>query len=162
MRDTENRYSGTNQCKFSLHLHRQNWFIRRIWRHYGGAGDYVTPTWTEKDLYLGPSFNELVNGHYAPVPVRFAGASLEDLKYELEDGTSRYIACKKSCHSWPCHTKFDGQAKLQRVGGLCNVLFARNCNRHCCANCKVSSCNIYQLEDNVGINILGKHDRCHG
>ncbi|XP_067203399.1 uncharacterized protein [Linepithema humile] len=135
--------------------------IFRIWTHYGGAGDYVAPTWTEKDLYLGPSFNELVNGHYTPIPVRFAGASLEDLRYELEDRTSCYIACKKSCHSWPCHMKFDGQAKSQRVGGLCNVLFARNRNRRCCANCKVSSCNTCQLDDNVGINILGKHSRCH-
>ncbi|KYM79718.1 Ras guanine nucleotide exchange factor E [Atta colombica] len=113
--------------------------IFRVWSHYGGAGDYVAPTWTEKNLYLGPSYNELMNGNYTPVPVRFAGASLEDLRYELEDRTSRYIACEKSCHSWPCQTKFDGRARFQRAGGLCNVLFARSRNVcHCdyAASCK--------------------------
>ncbi|KAG5318446.1 GEFE factor, partial [Acromyrmex heyeri] len=106
--------------------------IFRVWNHYGGAGDYVAPTWTEKNLYLGPRYNELMNGNYTPVPVRFAGASLEDLKYELEDRTPRYIACEKSCHSWPCQTKFDGRARFQRAGGLCNVLFARSRNVcHC-------------------------------
>ncbi|XP_029674770.1 uncharacterized protein LOC115242528 [Formica exsecta] len=100
--------------------------VFRIWTRYGGAGDFVTPTWTEKDLYLGSSFNELVNGHYTPVPVRFAGASLQDLMYELGDRTPRYVTCKKSCQSWPCQMKFDSQAKSQRSGGLCNVIFARN------------------------------------
>ncbi|EGI65001.1 Ras guanine nucleotide exchange factor E [Acromyrmex echinatior] len=113
--------------------------IFRVWNHYGGAGDYVAPTWTEKNLYLGPRYNELMNGNYTPVPVRFAGASLEDLRYELEDRTPRYIACEKSCHSWPCQTKFDGRARFQRAGGLCNVLFARSRNVcHCdyAASCK--------------------------
>ncbi|KYN37990.1 Ras guanine nucleotide exchange factor E [Trachymyrmex septentrionalis] len=114
--------------------------IFRVWSHYGGAGDYIAPTWTEKNLYLGPSYNELMNGNYTPVPVRFAGASLEDLRYELEGRTPRYIACEKSCHSWPCQTKFDGRARFQRADGLCNVLFARSRNYvcHCdyTANCK--------------------------
>ncbi|XP_018312586.1 uncharacterized protein [Mycetomoellerius zeteki] len=138
--------------------------IFRVWNHYGGAGDYVAPTWTEKNLYLGPYYNELMNGNYTPVPVRFAGASLEDLKYELEDRTPRYIAYEKSCHSWPCQTKFDGQARLQRAGGLCNVLFARSRNVcHCdyAASCKSSPCNVCQLDNSVGINVFGKHSRCH-
>ncbi|XP_011880382.1 PREDICTED: uncharacterized protein LOC105568916 [Vollenhovia emeryi] len=137
--------------------------IFRVWNHYGGAGDYVTPTWTEKDLYLGPSYNELMNGCYTPVPVRFAGASLEDLRYELGDRT-RYIACEKSCQSWPCQTRLDGRARLQRAGGLCNVLFARSRNVRGCdyaASCKSSRCNICQLDNSVGINVRGKHNRCH-
>ncbi|KAL6259059.1 hypothetical protein P5V15_008981 [Pogonomyrmex californicus] len=134
-----------------------------LWSHYGGAGDYVTPTWTEKDLYLGPSYNELMDGHYTPVPVRFAGASLEDIKYELEDRMSHYVACEKSCRSWPCQTRFGGRARLQRADGLCNVLFARNRNVRRCdyaASCKSSPCNICQLDNSVGIDILGKHSRC--
>ncbi|XP_018360990.1 PREDICTED: uncharacterized protein LOC108759841 [Trachymyrmex cornetzi] len=138
--------------------------IFRVWSHYGGAGDYVAPTWTEKNLYLGPCYNELMNGNYTPVPVRFAGASLEDLRYELKDRTPRYIACEKSCHSWPCQTKFDGRARFQRAGGLCNVLFARSrdvCHCDYAASCKSSPCNVCQLDNSVGINVLGKHNRCH-
>lgn len=132
----------------------------RIWTRYGGAGDYVTPTWTEKDLYLGPSFNELVDGHYTPVPIRFAGISLQDLKYELKD----YTPCRveRSCHSWPCQMKLDRRTKSQRASGLCNVLFARNHNSRCCehiASCKSSPCNVCELDDSVGIE---KHCRCHG
>lgn len=137
----------------------------RIWTRYGGTGDFVAPTWTDKDLYLGSSFNELVNGHYTPVPVRFAGASLQDLMYELGDRTPYYVTCKKSCQSWPCQIKFGGQAKSQRSGGLCNVIFARNRSAHrhdCTASCKSTSCNICQLDDSVGVNIPGKHSRCHG
>ncbi|EZA52083.1 Ras guanine nucleotide exchange factor E [Ooceraea biroi] len=104
-----------------------------------------------------------MNGHYTPVPVRFAGASLEDLKYELEDRTSRYVACEKSCHSWPCQAK-SGQGKSQRTGGLCNVLYARNRNRHrydYTTSCKSSPCNICQLDESVGIDIRGQHGRCN-
>lgn len=143
---------------------RRKRLIVRVWSHYGGAGDYITPTWTEKDLYLGPAYNELVNGRYTPVPVRFAGASLEELRYELEDRTSRYVAREKSCHSWPCQTRFGGRARLQRAGGLCNVLFARSPNvrrRDYVASCKSSPCNVCQLDNSVGINVLGKHSRCH-
>ncbi|XP_071561165.1 uncharacterized protein [Temnothorax nylanderi] len=138
-------------------------FVPLLWNHYGGAGDYIIPTWTDKDLYLGPAYNELMNGRYTPVPVRFAGASLEDLRYELEDRT-RYIACEKSCRSWPCQTRFGGRARLQRADGLCNVLFARsrNARRHdYAASCKSSPCNVCQLDNSVGINVLGKHSRCH-
>ncbi|CAL1689274.1 unnamed protein product [Lasius platythorax] len=113
--------------------------VFRVWTRYGGAGDFVAPTWTEKDLYLGPSFNELMNGHYTPVPVRFAGASLQDVMYELGDRTPCYVTCKKSCQSWPCQIKFDSQAKSQRSGGLCNVIFTRNRSAHrhdCTASCK--------------------------
>jgi len=136
----------------------------RIWTRYGGAGDYIAPTWTEKDLYLGPSFNELMNGRYVPVPVRFAGASLQDLKHELEDPVSRYVAYEKSCHSWPSQAK-SSQGKSQYIGGLCNVLYARNRNEHRCdytGSCKSSPCNICQLDDTVGISVPGKHSQCHG
>lgn len=105
-----------------------------------------------------------MNGRYTPVPVRFAGGSLEELKYELDDHT-RYIACEKSCHSWPCQTRLGGRARLQRAGGLCNVLFARSRNarrRNYVASCKSSPCNVCQLDNSVGINVLGKHSRCHG
>ncbi|XP_025265374.1 uncharacterized protein LOC112638239 [Camponotus floridanus] len=116
--------------------------VFRIWTRYGGAGDFIAPTWTDKDLYLGSSFNELINGHYTPVPVRFAGASLQDVMYELGDRTPYYVTCKKSCQSWPCQIKFGGQAKSQRSGGLCNVIFARNRSAHrhdCTASCKNQS-----------------------
>ncbi|XP_014476751.1 PREDICTED: uncharacterized protein LOC106745564 [Dinoponera quadriceps] len=134
--------------------------IFRIWTRYGGAGDYVTPTWTEKDLYLGPAYNELVNGHYTPVPIRFAGASLEDLKYELKEYTSHRVICEKSCRSWPCQ-KFGTRARSQRANGLCNVLFVRSHKARRCehiASCKSSPCNVCELDDTVGIE---KHCRCH-
>ncbi|KAL0115372.1 hypothetical protein PUN28_010716 [Cardiocondyla obscurior] len=137
--------------------------IFRVWNHYGGAGDYFTPTWTDKNLYLGPAYNELMNGHYTPVPLRFAGASLEDVKNELDDHT-HYAGCEKSCHSWPCQTRFDGQERLQRAGGLCNVLFAKSRNVRpgdYTASCKSSPCNVSQLDNTVSINVLRKHSRCH-
>lgn len=49
----------------------------RIWAHYGAGLPVI---WPRKDVYLGPSYNELGYGHYAPIPVRFAGTSLEDLR----------------------------------------------------------------------------------
>ncbi|XP_018397846.1 PREDICTED: uncharacterized protein LOC108775888 [Cyphomyrmex costatus] len=134
--------------------------IFRVWSHYGGAGDYVTPTWTEKNLYLGPCYNELMNGNYTPVPVRFAGASLEDLRYELEDRTPRYIACEKSCHSWPCQTKFDGRARLQRAGGLCNVLFARSRNVcHCDYAASYKKCRNMLFEDDFVEHVEKKYGK---
>ncbi|KAL6426431.1 hypothetical protein ACFW04_009127 [Cataglyphis niger] len=125
-------------------------YICRIWTRYGGAGDFVTPTWTEKDLYLGSSFNELINGHYMPIPVRFAGASLQDIMHELGNRTPHYVTCKKSCQSWPCQMKFDSQAKSQRSGGLCNVIFARNrsaCHDHTASFKKCQ--NIFSEEEFV-------------
>ncbi|XP_036146793.1 uncharacterized protein LOC105828586 [Monomorium pharaonis] len=166
--EIEIRNNRDVKCKRSIVRSGGDWRVfkkneYRVWSHYGGAGDYIAPSWTEKDLYLGPSYNELINGHYTPVPVRFAGASLDDLRYELGDPT-RYVVCEKSCHSWPCQTRLGGPARLQRAGGLCNVLFARNRNVHrgdYVASCKSSPCNVCQLDNSVGINVLGEHSRCH-
>ncbi|CAK9825990.1 Ras-specific guanine nucleotide-releasing factor RalGPS1 [Anthophora retusa] len=95
--------------------------VCRIWTHYGGAGDYA-PTWRQRDLYLGPSHNELVSGRYTPIPVRFAGASLEDIKDELRDlSPSKH---EKGTRSWPrCHCY---KEKYKNNGGLCDVLFIRD------------------------------------
>ncbi|XP_076393958.1 uncharacterized protein LOC105662203 isoform X1 [Megachile rotundata] len=94
----------------------------RIWAHYGGAGDHIPPTWTRKDLYLGPSYNELANGHYTPIPVRFAGASLEIIKDELRDLSPNRL--EKATKSWPtCRCSKD------KNGGLCDVLFIRDHSR---------------------------------
>lgn len=96
-----------------------------MWTHYGGAGDYVPPTWCQKDLYLGPSHDEIVFGQYAPVPIRFAGASLEDVKEELKDYSPKKI--NKSTHSWPTYQW--PEKRNQNVSGLCDVLFIREHNR---------------------------------
>nr|XP_034171686.1 uncharacterized protein LOC117600396 isoform X1 [Osmia lignaria] len=98
--------------------------VYRVWAHYGGAGDYVPPTWTQKDLYLGPSYDELANGQYTPIPVRFAGASLEDIKNELRDLSPN--RADKFSRSWPtCQCSKD----KRQNGGLCDVLFIRDHNR---------------------------------
>ncbi|XP_076235750.1 uncharacterized protein LOC143180102 [Calliopsis andreniformis] len=99
--------------------------VCRVWTHYGGAGDYVPPTWQDKDLYLGPSHDEIVYGKYAPVPVRFAGASLEDIKEELKDLSPSKV--QKSTRSWPTCQCFD--KRNQNASGLCDVLFIREHNR---------------------------------
>ncbi|XP_076676292.1 uncharacterized protein LOC143373187 [Andrena cerasifolii] len=117
--------------------------VCRVWAHYRGAGDYAPSTWTQKDLYLGPGHDELVYGRYAPVPVRFAGASLEDVQEELRDLSPSKLE-KPSC-SWPTCQCFD--KKSQYKGGLCDVLFLRDHNRRYCntnkfsATCQSCPCN---------------------
>lgn len=84
----------------------------------------MPPTWTQKDLYLGPSYDELANGQYTPIPVRFAGASLEDVKDELIDLSPN--RAEKFSRSWPtCRCSNDKREN----GGLCDVLFIRDRNR---------------------------------
>ncbi|XP_031844907.2 uncharacterized protein LOC116432346 [Nomia melanderi] len=121
----------------------------RVWAHYGGAGDHA-PTWRQKDLYLGPGFNELTNGEYAPVPVRYAGASLEDVKDELKD----LSPCKfdRVSFSWPTCSCLE---KKPQNGGLCDVLFIRDHNRRYCntkkfyTNCPSCPCQRIVVEDKV-------------
>ncbi|XP_024939752.1 uncharacterized protein LOC107266817 isoform X2 [Cephus cinctus] len=98
--------------------------VCRVWAHYGGAGDAIVSSWPRKDLYLGPSYNELNNGRYTPVPIRFADASLDDLRYELDDRSPMTIS-KKACYSWPVDQNFRQARRNQRMGGLCDVLFTR-------------------------------------
>lgn len=89
----------------------------RIWARYGGAGDYKTPTWRQKDLYLGSCFNELENGRYQPIPIKFAGAALEELRYELQDHSPGVMAPSYS-------SVYEKQDKFSP--GLCNVMFMRD------------------------------------
>ncbi|KOC64947.1 Ras-specific guanine nucleotide-releasing factor RalGPS1 [Habropoda laboriosa] len=121
--------------------------VCRIWTHYGGAGDYAPPTWRQRDLYLGPSHNELADGRYTPIPVRFAGASLENIKDELRDLSPS--KAEKGTRSWPtCHCLKERQKKN---GGLCDVLFIRdkhnrkylNANKFF-ATCQSCPCNHLQ------------------
>ncbi|XP_012263119.2 uncharacterized protein LOC105690129 [Athalia rosae] len=105
--------------------------VCRIWAHYGGAGDgSLLPTWPRKDLFLGPSHDQLGYGYYAPVPVRFAGASLDDLiRDELKDYSSEKRHVKRGCYSWPVGRDFGQQGEnLRHSGGLCDVLFTRDRN----------------------------------
>ncbi|XP_017762537.1 PREDICTED: uncharacterized protein LOC108552481 [Eufriesea mexicana] len=97
--------------------------VCRIWTHYGGAGDYAPPTWRQKDLYLGPSYSELVDGRYTPIPIRFAGASLKEIKAELQDFSPNRI--EKGSRSWPTCRCFKDKHKNN---GLCDVLFIRGHN----------------------------------
>ncbi|XP_017880543.1 uncharacterized protein LOC108625228 [Ceratina calcarata] len=118
--------------------------VCRVWAHYGGAGDYAPPTWRHRDLYLGPSYNELVDGQYTPIPIRFAGASLENIKDELKD-----FSPSKGTRSWPRCRCFD--EKYKNNGGLCDVLFIRDHNRKYFnankffATCQSCPCNRLQI-----------------
>ncbi|XP_076760278.1 uncharacterized protein LOC143428896 [Xylocopa sonorina] len=120
--------------------------VCRIWTHYGGAGDHAPLTWRQKDLYLGPSYSELVDGRYAPIPVRFAGASLEDIRNELKDLSP--IKIEKGARSWPTCRCFE--EKRKPIGGLCDVLFIKDRNRKYCntskffATCQSCPCNHLQ------------------
>lgn len=106
--------------------------VCRVWARYGGGGDGNSTSWPRKDVYLGPAYDELAHGYYTPVPVRFAGASLEDLARELRDSTPKRLACKKTCSSWPCprNSKSAGKSDFDRGGALCDVLFTRERRRH--------------------------------
>ncbi|XP_043491945.1 uncharacterized protein LOC122517557 [Polistes fuscatus] len=119
--------------------------VYRIWAHYGGAGDNNRPTWLHKDLYLGPSYNELIFGYYKPIPVRFAGASLEQIKYTLTDHSPNIII-KKPCQSWPeCrknNNKYTRKPEHNDDNDLCDVLFIRdNKDRQILTSCNCSSCD---------------------
>lgn len=65
-----------------------------------------------------------MNGKYAPIPIRFAGASLEDIKTELEDFSP--IKIEKVTRSWPTCRCFKEKHKNDV---LCDVLFIRDHNR---------------------------------
>ncbi|XP_053972654.1 uncharacterized protein LOC128873248 [Hylaeus volcanicus] len=122
--------------------------VCRVWAHYGGAGDHAAPTWTQKDLYLGPSYDELSSGKYAPVPVRFAGASLKDVKSALKDLSSCRV--EKASRSWP--TCYCLDQNIQN-GGLCDVLFIRDHNRKYYNTSKFfttrQSCPCGRLQDKI-------------
>ncbi|XP_076640661.1 uncharacterized protein LOC143352218 [Halictus rubicundus] len=133
--------------------------ICRVWAHYGGAGDYVPPTWPQKDLYLGPGHNDLTTCEYAPVPVRFAGASLVDVKDELKDLSPAKL--DKVSFSWPTCSCLD---KKNQYGGLCDVLFIRDHNRRYCntkmlyTNCPSCPCQSVIVEDKLEKqNVWYKH-----
>lgn len=55
--------------------------IYRLLPSYGGAGDNSLPLWTRKDVYLGPSYNELGPKNYTPIHLRFAETSHEYLRF---------------------------------------------------------------------------------
>ncbi|XP_035722699.1 uncharacterized protein LOC118441837 [Vespa mandarinia] len=115
--------------------------VYRVWAHYGGAGDGIRPNWPHKDLYLGPSYNELMFGYYTPIPVRFAGASLEEIKYTLADHSLNKIANKKPCQSWPECRNIKYRKKTQHDDDLCDVLFIREKDRQIFTSCNCSSCD---------------------
>ncbi|KAL2727052.1 Ras guanine nucleotide exchange factor E [Vespula squamosa] len=128
--EVDDNYSGKKQRN-----------VYRVWAHYGGAGDGVRPTWPHKDLYLGPSYNELVFGYYTPIPVRFAGASLEEIRYTLADQSLTKIASKKPCQSWPECRNIKYTRKTQHDDDLCDVLFIREKDRQIHTSCNCSSCD---------------------
>ncbi|KZC07664.1 PREDICTED: uncharacterized protein LOC107185775 [Dufourea novaeangliae] len=123
----------------------------RVWAHYGGAGDSAPPTWTQKDLYLGPNYNDLTNGQYAPVPVRFADVSLEDVQDELKD-RSPSKGDNKVSFSWPMCSCLE---KNPQNEGLCDVLFIRDQNHRYCntkkfyTNCSSCPCQNVIVGDKV-------------
>lgn len=83
------------------HFQTGNRKYHQVWVNYGGAGDGFTPTWPNKSLYLGPSYDELGDGTYVPNPVKVAGGSLDELRKELRDYSSLKSAKQRSSHSWP-------------------------------------------------------------
>lgn len=111
---------------------RGNRSVCRVWAHYGGAGDSLSPSWPQKDLFLGKSHAQMGYGYYAPVPVRFAGASLDDLKQELLDHSRQ---AKRGCYSWPGGPNCPN-GRNQQSGGLCDVLFTRD--KSLCDPCGVN------------------------
>ncbi|KAK2584752.1 hypothetical protein KPH14_007080 [Odynerus spinipes] len=115
--------------------------VYRVWAHYGGAGDGVRPTWPHKDLYFGPSYNELVFGYYTPIPVRFAGVSLEELRNTLADHSPNSITSQRPCQSWPECRNVKCTRKTQGNDGLCDVLFIRKEAHQILASCNCSSCD---------------------
>ncbi|XP_015118333.1 uncharacterized protein LOC107042000 [Diachasma alloeum] len=95
----------------------------RLWTYYGG-GDGQSPAWPRKDIYLGPTYNELGHGLYAPVPVRFAGASFDDLQVQYELRPVSLTPLQKSNHSWPPPKSSNSkQRQKDKNVGLCDVLY---------------------------------------
>ncbi|XP_016843788.1 uncharacterized protein LOC100678770 isoform X1 [Nasonia vitripennis] len=97
--------------------------VRKRTRLYAGGDHTCGPTWTQKDLYLGPGYQELMNGTYAPQPVRFADASLKEIKDELAD-------CSPNTHkSCPVSNSRTRHLKSQQSGEICDVIYARKNDR---------------------------------
>ncbi|XP_011306869.1 uncharacterized protein [Fopius arisanus] len=99
--------------------------ICSLWTYNGESQD-LPPSWPRKDIYLGPTYNELGHGLYAPIPVRFAGASFNDLQiqYELRP-VSLVPPPQKSNHSWPPLKVSNTKLKYQnhKNTDLCDVLY---------------------------------------
>ncbi|KAG7206904.1 hypothetical protein KM043_000799 [Ampulex compressa] len=138
--------------------------VYRIWAHCGGAGDCLPRTWTRKDLYLGPTYEELTNGQYAPVPVRFAGASFEDVRRELKDYSPNVASVDKPCRSWPMYRVFASGNNLRNSGGPCDVLYFREhrYSRTCDANtcCQNPSCVDCEFEASARFGVPEAEDAC--
>ncbi|XP_057319108.1 uncharacterized protein LOC130663711 isoform X2 [Microplitis mediator] len=79
----------------------------QVWTHYGGAGDGHSPQWHKKDLYLGPSYNELSYGYYTPIMNK-----ITETNFRNELNSSRDLILKTSNNSWPTKTKHKNSNKL--------------------------------------------------
>ncbi|XP_043288448.1 uncharacterized protein [Venturia canescens] len=102
-----------------------------IWTRYGGAGDGQACSWRRKDIYLGPSYEELSQNYYRPVPVRFAGATFEQISQELRDETPKNLVLggNRTCttngcsNSWPCtRVSIRKCVRFDRAGGTREII----------------------------------------
>ncbi|XP_063991862.1 uncharacterized protein LOC135170200 [Diachasmimorpha longicaudata] len=111
----------------------KDWGNPRVCRqrqNYSG-GDGIPPVWPRKDIYLGPTYNELGHGLYAPVPVRFAGTSFDDLGVQYELRPVSLTPLQKSNHSWP-PSKYSTTKRQQKAKdiGPCDVLYLHRPSPH--------------------------------
>lgn len=57
--------------------------VCQLWTHYHGAdGDKRNrPSWIKKDIYMGPSFDELGPQYYIPIPMQISRMNVKHLRF---------------------------------------------------------------------------------
>ncbi|KAJ8667379.1 hypothetical protein QAD02_009041 [Eretmocerus hayati] len=89
-------------------------------------------TWTQRSLYLGPSHDELLmmRGKYEPLPIRFAGASVQQVMNELSgSSTKNSLSSRKS---WPPYCGLrQRRFRQEQKNEYCNVIFTRKNSKRC-------------------------------
>ncbi|KAK0073547.1 hypothetical protein PV326_013302, partial [Microctonus aethiopoides] len=105
--------------------------VCQLWTHYYGAdGDKSSrPSWIKKDIYMGPSFNELSPQYYLPIPMQISRMNIKHLRNEV-GLLSNHDIISESYQNWT-RDKF---AKIQKKkycncnNDLCKILFTQESN----------------------------------
>ncbi|XP_066589653.1 uncharacterized protein [Prorops nasuta] len=127
-------YLVSSDTELDLRVKRNVMKRYRIWAHCGG-GDTALPKWPLKDVYLGPTYTQLQNGNYTPLPIRFAGGSLEEIQENLKERPVVKKMQSQANRSWPFPTNSQRRSKSE----LCDVLYLKK-NFKKRATCKCPGC----------------------
>ncbi|KAK0167344.1 hypothetical protein PV327_004754 [Microctonus hyperodae] len=101
--------------------------VCRLWADYHGD-DGDRPSWTRKDIYMGPSYNELGPQYYLPISMQISKMDLKYLRNEVE--LSNYSMTPESYQNRTLD-KFPIIRKKKYCNcnnDLCKILFTQESN----------------------------------